>query len=126
MRGRPPWGWVTVCLGLAVVMYFFSIVSEGAENCGDSCASQASIAAMRWVAVGLVVAAIGFATVAVVRPRPPHTVRMHCYACGTTTEVRSDRIAADLDAAGWVSDRGRTFCPECAAVTTSSAAAPGE
>jgi hypothetical protein len=106
---------VVACLALALVVYFFSNVSEGVENCGDSCASASSVAAMRWLAVGLVVTAIGLAAVAMTRSWPVPAVRVHCYACGDTTEVRAGREAEDLEAAGWVTEQGRTFCAGCAA-----------
>ena len=102
------------CLGLAAVMWFVSVVMESDDTCGQECASATQIAVVRWVAVALVFSAIALFTVAVSRSRPPAHLGIHCYGCGSTTEVRPDHVADDLVDAGWVSEAGRTFCPRCA------------
>src|SRR5438552_947150 len=45
----------------------------------------------------------------------PRKVAIHCYGCSATVPVDPRWVGEGVRIAGWSTDRGRTYCPTCAA-----------
>jgi hypothetical protein len=102
---------IVLLTGLGLLLFWFSIVASGQENCGSDCSNPATF---RAGAAIVLVGAVVFHAVFVRRPQR-ESLRVHCYGCGATTEVRTSQVAEDLENADWVSVKGKTYCRECAA-----------
>lgn len=51
-------------------------------------------------------------------------VRVHCWSCARSVQVDEDDTRAGLDGAGWMLDRGETYCPQCARARGLTASRP--